>query len=441
MRRILLFSSLFLLLGPALRAQEEAPKVAGSDVPAPKRTKTVRPEYPPEARAKGIHGIVTLELVIDTAGHVAAATVVKGIPGLDEAALAAVKKWEYEVTRANGKPVPVKLTVPISFLLTMPKITRQEGIPELRQGATPELPPGVSPKSPATVVAEITLGSDGKVTEIQVQKGDPPFTQVITRAVQTWVFAPQEDNSVVSVRLEATFFPDEKGGKGRMELGLSGLSKSLPVEAEASPAQNTTSPAPAPPDALPATPTTPNAAPAPAPTPSVVPAPTPPTAPAPRSTATPAPTPTTAPAPRSTATAPSGAPQAQASAAPSGNETPNVETLSVPTPPPPQESGVSAIRDVSLEPGVPELVKGRRPLVPPLARVAGSGGEVQVRFRVDASGTTLVTEVQGTDMLKAEAEQAVASWVFRRTKVDRLALLAIFTYKGDIASATVKPAE
>ena len=38
------------LLSVPARAQD-APKVAGTEVPAPKRTKTVLPEYPPEARA------------------------------------------------------------------------------------------------------------------------------------------------------------------------------------------------------------------------------------------------------------------------------------------------------------------------------------------------------------------------------------------------------
>ena len=86
-------------------------------------------------------------------------------------------------------------------------------------------------------------------------------------------------------------------------------------------------------------------------------------------------------------------------------------------------------------------MKGRRPLVPPYARIEGKGGEVQVRFRVDAAGTTLVTEVEGPDLFKAEAEQAVASWTFHRTKATRLALLAVFNYAGDRASAKVRPAE
>src|SRR5579862_5125874 len=112
-------------------AQEEQPKIAGQDLPAPKRTKTVLPEYPPDAQAKGLHGLVIVELVVDKEGHVTSAQVIQSIPGLDEAALAAARKWEYQPTKVDGKPVSVRVTAPISFLMKVPAAARQEGIPEL----------------------------------------------------------------------------------------------------------------------------------------------------------------------------------------------------------------------------------------------------------------------------------------------------------------------
>src|SRR5262245_9047915 len=96
-------------------AQEEPPKVAGSDVPPPKRSHLVLPEYPAEAQEKGQHGIVILELLIDTQGKVENIRVIRSIPPFDEPAVAAAKQWEYEVTRVDGKPVKVLLTVPITF--------------------------------------------------------------------------------------------------------------------------------------------------------------------------------------------------------------------------------------------------------------------------------------------------------------------------------------
>ena len=117
-------------------------KVAGRDVPAPKRTRFVSPVFPLEAQAAGQRGIVILELVIDAAGKVTTADVLRSVPPFDEAALTAARQWEYEVTKVDGKAVPVRLTVPITFALKLPEMTREAGIPELRQGASPVSPSG-----------------------------------------------------------------------------------------------------------------------------------------------------------------------------------------------------------------------------------------------------------------------------------------------------------
>jgi hypothetical protein len=118
---------------------------------------------------------------------------------------------------------------------------------------------------------------------------------------------------------------------------------------------------------------------------------------------------------------------------------PPVEVITAPPPPGPPENGVSAIRDVSLEPGVPDLTRGRRPVAPPLARMSGSTGTVEVAFSVSAAGTTTVQGATGPDLLKPAAEQAVASWVFRRARADRAYLVAAFAYTGDKSSAVVRP--
>src|SRR3977135_1811076 len=115
-------------------------KVAGRDVPAPKRTRFISPVFPLEAQAAGQRGIVIIELVIDEAGKVSTADVLRSVPPFDDAALTAARQWEYEVTKVDGKPVPVRLTVPITFALKLPDMTREAGIPELRQGATPGFP-------------------------------------------------------------------------------------------------------------------------------------------------------------------------------------------------------------------------------------------------------------------------------------------------------------
>jgi len=46
--------------------------------------------------------------------------VLRSIPLLDQAAIDAVKQWEYEPTLLNGVPVPVVITVTVQFTLPPP---------------------------------------------------------------------------------------------------------------------------------------------------------------------------------------------------------------------------------------------------------------------------------------------------------------------------------
>src|SRR5260221_9616071 len=99
MKKIAPMVAAFLLLpfvAPAVRALDEPVTAGSGGVPVPKRTKTVNPEYPAAAQSQGIRGIVILELIIDPEGKVTQASVVRSVPGLDEAALAAARQWTYE---------------------------------------------------------------------------------------------------------------------------------------------------------------------------------------------------------------------------------------------------------------------------------------------------------------------------------------------------------
>jgi outer membrane biosynthesis protein TonB len=98
------------------------------------------------------------------------------------------------------------------------------------------------------------------------------------------------------------------------------------------------------------------------------------------------------------------------------------------------------VRGIQLGAGVPDLVSGRRPVVPPLARLNTVAGKVLVRFAVDASGATSSAEAEGPEPLREAARQAVASWMFRRTKADRIRLAAEFDYGAETATAIVNVA-
>ena len=87
----------------------------GGRVMPPKKIKDVAPVYPALARSTGVFGAVTIEATIGSDGKVVDAKVVHSIPLLDQAALDAVRQWEYLPTMLNGVPVPVLVTVTINF--------------------------------------------------------------------------------------------------------------------------------------------------------------------------------------------------------------------------------------------------------------------------------------------------------------------------------------
>jgi hypothetical protein len=113
--------------------------------------------------------------------------------------------------------------------------------------------------------------------------------------------------------------------------------------------------------------------------------------------------------------------------------------ITAPAPPPVVENGVSAVRDVTLQPGVPDLTRGRRPVSPPVARMSGTTGTVEVAFSVSAAGATTVQTVVGPEPLRLAAQEAVASWVFHRARADRAYLIAVFDYAEDKTTAEIHP--
>ncbi len=94
--------------------EDNALRVGGA-IKAPEKIKDVRAIYPPDALAAGIEGTVILEVKVDAQGRVAEAHVLKSIPALDQAALDAVRQWEFQPPLLNGQPTAVIMTTTISF--------------------------------------------------------------------------------------------------------------------------------------------------------------------------------------------------------------------------------------------------------------------------------------------------------------------------------------
>jgi protein TonB len=94
------------------------PVRVGGQVRAPGQLRKVNPVYPQEAQDARVQGVVILETMIGNDGRVSNAKILRSIPLLDQAALDAVRQWEYEPTLLNGAPVPVIMTVTVQFTLS-----------------------------------------------------------------------------------------------------------------------------------------------------------------------------------------------------------------------------------------------------------------------------------------------------------------------------------
>jgi len=80
-------------------------------------TQKTDPVYPPIAAAARIEGDVVISVAIDAKGQVASEKVLSGPAMLQQAALDAVKKWQFAPFTANGTAVPVTATLTIPFHL------------------------------------------------------------------------------------------------------------------------------------------------------------------------------------------------------------------------------------------------------------------------------------------------------------------------------------
>jgi len=90
---------------------------AGGKVLVPTKVHDVPPVYPALAREARVQGLVIIEATIGVDGQVMGARILKSVPLLDEAALAAVRQWRYSPTLLNGSPVPIVMTVTVIFKL------------------------------------------------------------------------------------------------------------------------------------------------------------------------------------------------------------------------------------------------------------------------------------------------------------------------------------
>ena len=93
-----------------------APSSEEATIVPPKLIKSVRAIASPEALRDFATGNVTLDAAVDPSGHVKTMKVLTGPPSLRNAAMDALKQYQYEPATQRGKPVAAHVTVTVRFL-------------------------------------------------------------------------------------------------------------------------------------------------------------------------------------------------------------------------------------------------------------------------------------------------------------------------------------
>lgn len=103
---------------PAVESSSKPIRVGGNVEPA-KLIRHVAPVFPQSARDQGIQGSVTFEAIIDKAGFILNTQLVSPYapPDFVQAALDAIKQWQYTPTLLNGEPVDALTEITVNFAL------------------------------------------------------------------------------------------------------------------------------------------------------------------------------------------------------------------------------------------------------------------------------------------------------------------------------------
>jgi len=88
------------------------------EIAAPRVIQRVRPAYTQAAIDARLQGAVILELVIGEDGAVERVRVLRGLPlGLKESAVSAVRRWRFDPSTLDGRPIKVRYRLTVHFQL------------------------------------------------------------------------------------------------------------------------------------------------------------------------------------------------------------------------------------------------------------------------------------------------------------------------------------
>ena len=226
--------------GPCADAQDTH---SAPNLTSPHLIKQVVPNFPGIAKFEQLDGKVVLRITVAADGTVKKVNVTHGLPQLAPSATHAVSQWVYEPCKSNGVPTQCDTTATIDFNLEkldavaggMPPQQASVTVtvpPEVRSGPVqpgltaantaaaasvpiPPPPPGVIRISsrvlatyldkkvdpvfpgdsngadmPGAIVALVTIGKTGDVTDVQIVSGPEPLRSAAADAVKQWKYRP-----------------------------------------------------------------------------------------------------------------------------------------------------------------------------------------------------------------------------------------------------------
>jgi TonB family protein len=166
----------------------------------PKLVKSVNPFYPEIARQAKIEGVVILQARTDAQGRVKDAMVLRSVPLLDQAAIAAVRQWVYEPLVIDEQAKEAVFTVTVRFTLDAEKPKGQgEGPGTTGEILVPTVIKKVDPVYPeaarkagiqGVVLLEATTDEKGNVVKVRVLKSIPELDQAAIDALKQWKYEP-----------------------------------------------------------------------------------------------------------------------------------------------------------------------------------------------------------------------------------------------------------
>ena len=206
-------------IAPASDQQERVYRHDDPGVSAPKLTFEMRPTYTAAARQAGVQGSMMIEAVVGVDGRPRDVVVTRSLDrehGLDAQGVEAVKAWRFKPGTFDGKSVPVRVEIELTFGLRYRGPSNDGGhdrsVPAVLFDQKPVYTEAaMKARIEGSVELECLVGTDGVPREIRVVRSLDTvhgLDQNAVDALREWRFAPArvDGNDVPArVTIEMTF--------------------------------------------------------------------------------------------------------------------------------------------------------------------------------------------------------------------------------------------